>query len=98
MPKINLLACAGALPQAWRSTVIGQAAAANVKVLRMNAGAYPNESHDFDEALIVLDGQMHLDILGAVVSVRAGEVYIVPAGVPHGVAPGSYGTLVIIDR
>lgn len=29
--------------------------------------------------------------------VRAGEVCIVPAGVPHGVAEGSHGTLVIID-
>jgi len=25
-------------------------------------------------------------------------VFIVPAGVPHAVAPGSHGTLVIIDR
>ena len=33
-----------------------------------------------------------------VTEVNAGEVFIVPAGVPHAVAPGSHGTLVIIDR
>lgn len=32
--KINLAARAAELPQAWRSLVVGQAAGANVKVLR----------------------------------------------------------------
>lgn len=96
--KIGLLEAARALPSAWKSTVLGQAAGANVKVLRMDGAAYPDESHDFDEALLVLDGQMNLTIQGNQVEVSAGEVFIVPAGVPHAVAPGSHGTLVIIDR
>jgi quercetin dioxygenase-like cupin family protein len=98
IPKTNLIDAAQALPTAWRSTVLGQAAGANVKVLRMDAAAYPDEWHDFDEALLVLDGQMNLDIRGQRVEVSAGEMFIVPAGVPHAVAPGSHGTLVIIDR
>ena len=96
--KINLIDAAQALPMTWRSVVLGQAAGANVKVLRMDAAAYPAESHDFDEALLVLDGLMNLDIQGRLVNVSAGEVFVVPAGVPHAVAPGSHGTLVIIDR
>ncbi len=98
MHKTNLNQHAAALPDAWRSTVVGRAAGANVKVLRMDGQAYPNEVHPFDEALLVLDGQMNLDFAGEVVTVGAGEVYIVPAGVPHAVAPGSTGTLVIIDQ
>jgi quercetin dioxygenase-like cupin family protein len=96
--KINLLDVAQSLPNAWKSTVLGQAAGANFKVLRMDGQAYPDESHDFDEALLVLDGRMNLLIQGGQVEVRAGEVFIVPAGVPHAVAPDSHGTLVIIDR
>lgn len=96
--KINLLDAAQSLPTAWKSTVLGQAAGANVKVLRMDGQAYPDESHDFDEALLVLDGRMNLFIQGSQIEVRAGEMYIVPAGVPHAVAPDSHGTLVIIDR
>ena len=96
--KINLLDAAKSLPTAWKSTVLGQAAGANFKVLRMDGQAYPDESHDFDEALLVLDGRMNLLIQGGQVDVRAGEVFIVPAGVPHAVAPDSHGTLVIIDR
>jgi mannose-6-phosphate isomerase-like protein (cupin superfamily) len=98
MSRINLHESAVALQQAWRSVVVGRAAGANIKVLRMDGSAYPNEVHEFDEALLVLDGQMNLDLGGHVVAVRAGEVYIVPAGHPHAVAPGSQGTLVIVDR
>lgn len=98
MPKTNLLTVAEAAPQAWKSCIVGLAAGANVKVLRMDAGAYPDEAHDFDEALLVLDGCMRLELQGQVTDVQAGEVFIVPAGVPHAVAPGSHGTLVIIDQ
>ena len=98
MSKINLLAAARSFPKAWSSRVIGRAANATFKVLRMDAGAYPDEAHDFDEALLVLDGCMRLDLEGQVTEVHAGEVFIVPAGVPHAVAAGSHGTLVIIDQ
>ena len=40
---------------------------------------------------------MLLDIGGDLVRVGPGELYVVPAGVPHAVAPGSHGTLVILD-
>jgi quercetin dioxygenase-like cupin family protein len=98
MSKIPLAAVADQLPRAWTSIIVGRAAGANVKVLRMDAAAYPDESHDFDEALLVLDGCMRLALQGQVIEVNAGEVFFVPAGVPHAVAPGSHGTLVIIDR
>ena len=93
----NLVTFASSLTEAWHSKVVGQAAGANLKVVRMDGGAYPNESHSFDEALLVLEGQMNLQIGTAVTRVGTGEVYIVPAGVPHAVAEGSHGTLVIID-
>lgn len=98
MHKTNLLVEARALPHAWRSVVVGRAADANVKVLRMDDQAYPSETHDFDEALLVLDGTMKLQIGDEIVSVGQGEVVVVPAGLAHAVAPGSHGTLLIIDR
>ena len=98
MSKCNLLFQASQLPDAWRSTIIGKAAGANIKVLRMDELPYPNEIHDFDEALLVIEGQLNLQIHNEVVAVQQGEVYIVPAGTPHAVAQGSKGALVIIDR
>jgi len=97
MSKTNLLLQASTLPDAWRSLVIGKAANANIKILRMDDNAYPNETHEYVEALLVLDGQLNLDIHDEIISVTRGEVFLVPAGVPHAVAPGSHGVLVIID-
>lgn len=98
MSKTNLLQLAVSLPIAWKSTIVGAAAGANFKVLRMDGAEYPNEAHNFDEALLVLEGQMNLQFGVEVVQVNAGEVYIVPAGIPHAVAAGSHGTLIIIDQ
>jgi quercetin dioxygenase-like cupin family protein len=93
----NLFELAASLPEAWRSKIVGEAAGANFKVVRMDGRAYANESHTFNEALLVIEGQMNLQFGEKVVPVQSGEVYIVPAGIPHAVAEGSYGTLVIID-
>jgi quercetin dioxygenase-like cupin family protein len=98
MNKVNLPLLAEHLPEAWQSSVLGQAAGANIKVLRMDGAAYPSEVHDFDEALLVISGVMQLEVAGAVISVEAGELVIVPAGQAHAVAAGSYGSLVIVDR
>ncbi len=97
METIKLLDLANSLPSVWKSTVVGRPAGVNFKLLRMDGSVYPDEVHDFDEALLVLEGCMRLDMQGKVTEVRAGEVCIVPAGIPHGVAAGSHGTLVIID-
>jgi mannose-6-phosphate isomerase-like protein (cupin superfamily) len=61
----------------------------------MDGSVYPDEVHGFDEALLMIDGQMILDIAGEIPSVRAGEVFMVPMGVAHDVATGSSGTLSI---
>ena len=97
MRHINLIAHASSLPQTWRSQIVGLPGGSNLKVLRMDATSYEEEVHNYNEALLVLDGCMNLQLGDSVVPVGAGEVYVVPAGVPHGVAPGSHGTLVIVD-
>ncbi len=97
MPHIHLTTIAAQLPQAWTSQVQTQLGSTRVKVLRMDAAAYPDETHDYPEGLLVLEGCMQLTVQGAPVTVAAGGLYVVPAGVPHAVAPGSFGTLVILD-
>ena len=89
MKIISLAKAAAEQPSAWRSAILGKAGGANFKVLRMDGAVYADEVHDFVEALLV-DGQDHC--------VKAGDVCIVPAGLAHGVAEGSFGTLVIVDQ
>lgn len=97
MTPIRLLDAASTLPQAWSSRVLAQFGGARLKLARMDATAYPEEIHDDDEGLLVLDGVMLLRIHGGIVQVGAGELCVVPAGTPHSVAAGSHGTLLILD-
>jgi quercetin dioxygenase-like cupin family protein len=97
MQTIDLISLADGLTNTWKSIVAGRPAGVNLKVLRMDGNAYAEETHAFDEALLVLNGCMRLEIGGVVTEVQAGNVFIVPANTAHGVAAGSHGTLVIID-
>lgn len=94
---IDLRAGAAELPQAWRSRVAARFGGANLKLLRMDGQAYPGETHDYDEGLLVVDGELRLTVDGMPVQVKAGELCVMPAGVPHAVAAGSYGVLLIFD-
>ena len=97
MPLVNLNAEAEALPRAWSSRVLERFGGGNFKVLRMDGTSYPSEVHDYAEGLLVVDGQLRLRIGDEAVTVSRGELYVVPAGVPHSVDAGSGGTLVILD-
>jgi mannose-6-phosphate isomerase-like protein (cupin superfamily) len=88
---------AAQLEQAWRSKRLARVGDASLKLMRMDAQAYPDEVHAYAEGLLVLDGEMHLNVAGEAVTVSAGQLYMVPAGVSHAVRPGSHGTLLIID-
>lgn len=97
MPLVDLKAVAGNLETAWKSVIVGQAGPANIKVLRMDEQPYEAEVHDYNEGLLVIDGQLLLDVAQETVVVEAGQMYLALAGVPHAILPGSCGTLVIID-
>ena len=97
MQRINLLPLAATLPQAWRTTVAARLPGIAVKVLRMDDAAYPEEVHDYEEALLVLEGCMCLQWGDRTESFHAGELCVVPPGLAHAVAQGSQGTLLILE-
>ncbi len=97
MPLLDFADIAGQLPATWKSTCLGQVGPARVKVLRMDEQAYAEETHDYNEGLLVISGCLRLSIDGSEIRVEAGQMYLVQAGVAHAVLPGSQGTLVIID-
>jgi len=97
MSLFDLRTEAHALPEAWRSRVLGRVGAANLKILRMDERSVIEEVHDYDEGLLVIDGRLELSVKGTKISVTSGQLYVAKAGIPHTVETGSYGTLVIID-
>lgn len=97
MPLINLADIANGLPAAWKSRVLAQAGACNLKVLKMDGQGSPAETHDYNEALIVISGVLRLSVQGGDIEVAAGNMYLAPAGMAHAVAQGSHGVLMIVD-
>ncbi|WP_087692795.1 MULTISPECIES: cupin domain-containing protein [unclassified Pseudomonas] len=97
MPLLDFTALAAQLPDTWKSNRVGQVGPARIKVLRMDAQAYEEETHDYNEGLLVIDGLLRLSIGEEAIDVGAGQMYLVEAGIAHAVLAGSQGTLVIID-
>ena len=97
MPLYDLRTEAHALPEAWRSHILGRVGAANLKVLRMDERPVTEEVHEYDEGLLVINGQLELSVKGEKITVSSGQLYVAKAGIPHTVDTGSFGILVIID-
>ncbi|NWA40833.1 cupin domain-containing protein [Pseudomonas reactans] len=97
MPLLDFAAIAEQLPDTWKSTRLGQVGPARVKVLRMDEQAYEEETHDYNEGLLVISGCLHLSLGGEPIQVGAGQMYLMEAGTAHAVLAGSHGTLVILD-
>ncbi len=93
---MNLKSAASQM-EPWKSVILAKVGGANIKVLRMDGTPYPDESHNYPEGLLVVDGQLNLTMGSEAITVRASELFIVPIGVAHAVAAGSVGTLVIFD-
>ncbi|QGU88495.1 cupin domain-containing protein [Erwinia sorbitola] len=94
----SLLTSAAALPQMWQSAIISKTGQANIKLIRMGGDGIPEEVHKgFSELLVVIAGQMELEIAGEIVALKSGEYIVIPPGSPHRVLPGSSGTLLLVD-
>ncbi|QEU96798.1 cupin domain-containing protein [Streptomyces kanamyceticus] len=98
MNPVDVPSRAAELPDAWSPLVLARIGPTEVKVLRMDGRTVPVESHETAETLLVVDGTLRLTADGAEIEVRAGEMYVVEAGVEHAVRPGSRGTLVIVEH
>lgn len=96
MSLIDFVSRAAHLPS-WQSSITGEVGPAKIKVVRMDERAYPEEIHDYNEALLVIEGKLLLRVKRDVITIGPGQMYLALAGTPHAVLPGSNGTLVIID-
>jgi len=94
LPKVAL-----GLADVWKSLLIGQVGEAKIKVIKMGGQGIPPEFHpDFDELVVVIEGEMPLIVEGRTTVLRTGDFYLIPKHAIHSVPPGSHGTLLLIDQ
>jgi mannose-6-phosphate isomerase-like protein (cupin superfamily) len=96
---INLREKLALFEERWSPRVIAELNDYQFKLARLE-GAFVWHAHaDTDEAFLVLEGRLRIELRDGVVSLGEGELYVVPRGVEHRpVAEGECHVLLIEPR
>ena len=82
-PAINLREKLGRFTDQWMPRVVAELNDYQFKLVRIQ-GEFVWHSHaDTDEAFIVIEGEMSIELRDGRVDLAAGEMFIVPRGVEH---------------
>ena len=81
---IDLLAKARLLTEAWQPRVVAELNDYQFKVARLDGHFVWHDHPDTDEAFLVLEGRLRIDLPGErAIELGAGELFVVPAGMQH---------------
>jgi mannose-6-phosphate isomerase-like protein (cupin superfamily) len=72
-----------AIRDQWRPRVVAELNDYQFKVVRIEGDFVWHDHPETDEAFIVLDGVLRIDFRDGAVTVRPGEMFVVPRGVEH---------------
>ncbi len=79
----NPCEAATSLNDFWSPRIVAEVNESFVKVAKIK-GEFPWHSHEHeDEMFMVLDGEMRIELEEHTVSLKVGEVFVVPKGVRH---------------
>jgi mannose-6-phosphate isomerase-like protein (cupin superfamily) len=67
----------------WSPKVVAEMNDYQFKVVRLKGDFIWHEHKDTDETFIVLDGSLRIDFRDGAVTLRAGEMFVVPKGTQH---------------
>jgi mannose-6-phosphate isomerase-like protein (cupin superfamily) len=96
--KRSPAALAAELAELWSPRVIAEVDDHFVKVARVR-GSMPWHDHaDEDELFYVLDGALTIEMRDRTVELAAGELFVVPAGVPHRPAAAEDCLIMLFER
>ena len=80
---VDLLQKCSLLPEQWQPRVVSELNDIQFKVVRLEGDFIWHDHPDTDEAFLVLEGTLRIDLPGHSVEVRPGELFVVPRGVKH---------------
>jgi mannose-6-phosphate isomerase-like protein (cupin superfamily) len=94
----DLIGDARLLGSNWAGKLIGRPGGVGLKLFKVDEGGLAREMHPaYDEALLMLDGAIDLAIDDVCVSLRAGDLQVIPAGAWHEILPGGHGSFLLVD-
>lgn len=81
----------------WRPKVVAEMNDIQFKVARVEGDFVWHEHDDTDEAFLVVDGTLHIDLPDGTVTLGEGELFVVPRGVRHRPWAESEAKIVLIE-
>ena len=94
---VNLAQKASLIDQQWSPRVVSEMNDYQFKVVRIE-GEFIWHSHpETDEAFLVLEGTLRIDLPDGPVYVKPGELYVVPRGIEHRTAADGEAKLMMIE-
>lgn len=80
---VDLVAKARLLEAAWQPRVVAELNDYQFKVARLEGDFVWHDHPDTDEAFLVLQGRLRIDLPDGPVHLSPGELFVVPAGTRH---------------
>ena len=80
---INFRQKLGLIHDQWLPRVVAEMNDYQFKLVKLEGDFIWHDHQDTDETFIVLDGELRLDFRDGAVTLKAGEMFVVPRGVEH---------------
>ncbi|MCG7374120.1 cupin domain-containing protein [Pseudomonas luteola] len=81
--SINLLQKLSLISEQWSPRVVAEMNSYQFKVVRIQGDFIWHSHPETDETFLVLEGTLRIDFRDGSVTLKAGELYVVPKGVEH---------------
>ena len=81
--SINFSKKLGLFAEQWQPKIIAELNDYQFKLVKLRGDFIWHDHKDTDEAFIVLEGRLRIDLRDGAVIVSAGEMFVVPKGVEH---------------
>ncbi|AYN96889.1 cupin domain-containing protein [Pseudomonas sp. LTJR-52] len=81
--SINLLQKLSLVSEQWSPKVVAEMNSYQFKVVRIQGDFIWHSHPETDETFLVLEGTLRIDFRDGSVTLKAGELYVVPKGVEH---------------